>query len=911
MKNALAIILAIITVILFLGWFFFLPILINKEAIKSEIISSFKLLTGTELEIQGEISANMSPVPHVSIDDLYVRNLAGAKNPFLISIRHIDLYPSIGSLFKKAITINKVFINNVNIDFETLRDGNNNWNQIVIGKLTQADNAFSNAYFSLNNAQISYTNLQNDAGYKVGNIVGDFKCANGEIPSKLNIGFDYDNKQFSLSAELASIIKLLSSDETEGSFSIASGASNLAYQGKILYKDNKYILNGDAKLDSDDIAAWAGFALGNLSESASPNYKPLPLSAKSKIVMTSADYLILPEIIVDGKAITGKMSANITLPFKADIKADIATIDLENILANGVFGKKPPPSENDNNSYYLINKDANVAADIKVADISYNSRHIKDSSLSLSLDGQEITIPQAIFNLPGESKLIFAGIGKQSLDGFTLEGEVDAQGNDFYQPLQLFKTAGISLPEQDFKRFHLRTNTIISAKEVRLSELKLRIENMGLVGGIIAKLDDRTNLQAALNIDNLNIDNFIDLWGLQTWQKAFLSDNVTSKTNGALSLWLKQLGYDVRINALLTNYVLGHNAHQKAELKFFASKGKIGLDDVKTIYNGTDLSGSASVDVNPELPKLLLDVKMDKFDSDNFFSLNPTAKTPKVANDNERWSKDSFDFSWLNLLEADYKFNIGDFKYKKFTARNLDLSGKIFDRKIDITHLFANIFGARFEGTEGAALNIKGGAIPAININGSIFSLSTNNISYLLPVFKNMSGAYNFNFRLSSNGINWDSWIGNLVGTIAIGGSNIEVTGFNLPEIIRSISYVRNVADILDVVKRAISGGSTMFSNVEGEFSVSRGILATSNTKILNEQSYGLLTAKIDLPKWQTDTHMNFVLKDLDRDNPPTITVRVIGNIDAPHLELDTHSLEQYITNKTSENILKGYGGGQ
>ena len=909
MKNTIAIIMAIITVVLLLGWFLIIPNLINKEILKSEIIYSFKLLTGMELEIQGEIITNMSPIPHVSVNDLYVRNIAGAKTPFLLSVRHVDLSPSVTSLFSKKIKINNVVIDNVNIDFETLRDGNNNWKQISLEKITENNDVFGKAYFSINNAQINYTNLQNDSGYKISNITGNFKGANEPTASKLNIGFDYYNRQFSLSAELSSFVKLLLSDEIDGNLLIKSGESSLGYNGKVLYKDNKYILNGDAQLNSDDITMWTSFALGNVPENTSPNYKPLPLSAKSKIIMKSGDAVDFPEITLDSKSITGKISANIVFPLKADVKADIETIDLENLLENGLFGKKQLPTDNDSNGYYLINKDANITADIKISDIFYNSRIIKDTNISLSLEGQEITIPQAIFNLPGEAKLIFAGIGKQSLDGFMLEGELDAQGNDFYQPLKLFKASGISLPEKDFKRFHLRTNTIISAKEVRLSELKLRIEDIGLVGGVIAKLDNRTNIQAALNIDNLNIDNFIALWELQTWQKAFLSDNITSKTNGALSLWLKQLGYDIKINTLLTNYILNHNSHPRAELKFSASKGKIALSDVKTIYNGTNISGSGSVDVNQELPKLAIDVTMDKFDSNNFFGKK--TDNADLKDKNERWSRDSFDFSWLDLLNADYKFNIADFKYNKFAAQNLDLSGKISERKLSVNHLSANIFGAKLEGTEGAAINIKGGTIPSINVNGSISSLVTKNISNLLPIFKNMSGAYNFNFRLSSNGINWDSWISNLVGVVAIGGSNIEVTGFNLPAIIRSVGYVRNVADIIDVVKRAISGGNTIFSNVEGEFSVSQGIMATSNTKILNEQSDGLLTAKIDLPKWQTDSRVNFILKDLDRETPPTITLRIIGDIDNPNLELDTHSLEQYITKKTSENILKGYGGGQ
>ena len=53
---------------------------------------------------------------------------------------------------------------------------------------------------------------------------------------------------------------------------------------------------------------------------------------------------------------------------------------------------------------------------------------------------------------------------------------------------------------------------------------------------------------------------------------------------------------------------------------------------------------------------------------------------------------------------------------------------------------------------------------------------------------------------------------------------------------------------------------------------------------------------------------INFFLKELDPEHPPTMTINIFNDIDKPQIELDTRSLEQYITKRTSEKMLKDYG---
>jgi uncharacterized protein involved in outer membrane biogenesis len=204
--------------------------------------------------------------------------------------------------------------------------------------------------------------------------------------------------------------------------------------------------------------------------------------------------------------------------------------------------------------------------------------------------------------------------------------------------------------------------------------------------------------------------------------------------------------------------------------------------------------------------------------------------------------------------------------------------------------------------------HITGGTIPTLNAALSINGLRLEQLASLVPLFSNASGICNISLRLSTNGSNQLSWISNLQGTAGLRGRDILVCGFNMPGIIQAVAYVRTVADVLNAVKRSFPKGSTLFSTLEGEWDISKGVLETLNTKVSNAQTDGTISSKINMVNWDMNTIVNFSLKALDRTNPPSIIVKMYGNMDTPSFDFDTSPLEQYVNNKTSEKMMQNYG---
>jgi len=922
-KKLIAI--GVILILLAFGGFALLPLLLDKETIKNQVISSFNAVTGLNLEIQGDARLEAFPVPHVVINSLYVRNAPDASSPFLLKVKLIDVRPALSSLFSRKLIISVLAIDGVVVEIERLKSGQMNWlDSNVRGQsgstsfeATKGD-VLNASSITIVNALVRYTNALTGVVSEYKDVGLSLVNGSGQSKSSLNLTMQYEDIPFRISGHLGNLSQAMANEAVPSSLNIISGKSSLTYEGDIGFKDHNLTMNGKTSLETDDVVPW--ISLFWFGKSVKPgvsdtHYKSLPLQAKSS-VSTDNGKIVLPDLSLDGAIIKGTLQAAIILPARMEIRAAIDALDLETFFASKLFEPAEPgaesiKTEDPNNSFMPTAKSPlnalSLSADIKLADTVYNLQHIKDAHLNFDMTGEDMTIPEASATLPGETRAVFTGIGRKGYQGFTLEGQLDVAGNNFSELLIIFKSKGFALPAEDFKRFRIRTNAVISTKEVRFSEMAARIENMGVLGGIIATFAERTKLQAALRISGVNLDHFISLWGFEEW-RASLSDNTPdTKKEGLLPQWLKLLGFNLQLNTSLDQFILNGKVRDKTDFKLEATAAKLAFNDIKTFYNGSTLSGNVGIDVSGVLPRIEANITANTLDTDVFFA-NDTASEPvnaqSVDKNVERWSRKSFDFSWLDLLNASYRLKCGHYKRGTLMADGLDIKGSIDNRTLNVDNLTADVLGGKIS----TKLALVGGKIPALTVTADITSIDAQQLAVLLPVFQGMTGKYNINLRLNSSGIDMFSWVSNLEGTMGLGGRNVTVHGFNMPGIVREVAYVRTVADILDVVKRAFPGGDTLFSSVTGEWLITNGMLKASNVKLNNGESDGVLAGQLDLINWKLQSKITFVLKTLDRLNPPSMAIGFAGDFDAPEKLLDTSSLEQYVTHKTSERMLNQYG---
>lgn len=898
-------------------WVISFPIMVHEDAIKSEVRSAFAAATGMDLEIQGDTSLKLFPSPHLSITQLYVPNSPSARASFLLTIKRLDIWPVFTSLFRSKIAIKKIEVTEPDLELEALPTGRMNWQDVSSfwqeGSNNSAGKSLPSDFIldlQVSGGHISYSDPAHNINQQVDNLIASCDIDETARKAASTLSLSYMEKPFVISADITGgIAQLLSPASSSVRLDVKSGQDSLTYKGNVGYRDNHIFMGGNLQLALNDLAYWVELYRGNVTEAAGA--KKLPLSASADIKDENNGKGLTADITFNSPTIQGTAKASVAFPGQVDVKASISKLNLEDIIANGFLTRlaatpaTPPPASAYPAPVQKNASDFDMTYDVRIADMLYNGKDIKNTSISAEIQTGGFIIPQIIATLPGQTRLDFSGIGRTGEGGVTVEGQADAEGAHFVEALSMFKAGGFALPEEDFRRFHIRTNVLLSSKEARLSELQARIENITANGDLIAKYGDRTSISTALLINGLNLDHVFTLWGLKDWRNLLLNYNkIGNNSDGVISVWLKKLGYDILISTSLENYTFDGRQYGHGNFDLSATAGKMQLSGTKVSYKDSLLAGKVDIDVTKNIPEMNMQVDVDQFDPDTFFlSDNEKAARTRMPGTG-KWSTDLFDFKWMDLVNGKFDFKIGRFHYKNINADDVMLSGNLQDSKLSIDSLRAVTMGAGVF----SKVILTGGTIPTLEVAAELSNIRIERFASLLPFLEPMSGLCNATVRLSTNGVNPSSWVSNMEGSVGMRGRDIEIHGFNLPGIIRAVNYVRTVANILDVVKRAFPGGDVLFNTMEGQWSIAKGVLGTTETKVSNDQADGTVTSHIDLINATMNTSANFVLKALDRNNPPNMIIKVTGDISNPTLDFDTSPLEQYVSNKTSEKLLENYG---
>ncbi|WP_341760768.1 AsmA family protein [Candidatus Tisiphia endosymbiont of Dioctria linearis] len=121
LKYSVALFILIIVILLIT------PLFISLESYKKLASDKVKEITGRELQINGDISISLLPIPTIIVKDLTLASLDGANYPSLLDVKEVSASISILSLIKGKIDISTIEINQPVINLERMSNGLASW----------------------------------------------------------------------------------------------------------------------------------------------------------------------------------------------------------------------------------------------------------------------------------------------------------------------------------------------------------------------------------------------------------------------------------------------------------------------------------------------------------------------------------------------------------------------------------------------------------------------------------------------------------------------------------------------------------------------------------------------------------------------------------------------------------------
>lgn len=321
-----------------------LPLVVDPNDFKGEIVNQVKQQTGRELKIDGDLNLSLFPWLGVQMDGVELSNAKGfGKQPF-VSVKHAAVRVKLKPLLDRRLEVDTISLDGVTINLARNKSGTSNWDdlaQATKGK-TKADKekkqdktgldtsiaGFSIGGVDIKDARISWDDSQSGQKYEI----SQFNLSSGAIvpgsPVVLNMDMVLDSKEPAVQAKVALGGTVLL-DEAKGVLKIgdlkltldADGAAlpngrfkadittalTLSLDGKLLSLQNLKVKSGDLDLKGE----IKGTNLGTASQVFNGNLKLAEFNLREWM---ASQGMALPATS-DPKAL-GRLAASVNLVSK-------------------------------------------------------------------------------------------------------------------------------------------------------------------------------------------------------------------------------------------------------------------------------------------------------------------------------------------------------------------------------------------------------------------------------------------------------------------------------------------------------------------------------------------------------------------------------------------------------------------
>ncbi len=311
--------------------------------------------------------------------------------------------------------------------------------------------------------------------------------------------------------------------------------------------------------------------------------------------------------------------------------------------------------------------------------------------------------------------------------------------------------------------------------------------------------------------------------------------------------------------------------------------------------------GKIEANLANTVPDVTISLNIDRLDLDKLLakeqgikSLTSGNNTPSEGS-NFSWSKEKLPFDFVSKISGHVNFTVGQISYKDLVIKNFNSNNHFLHSKFTSESNFS-LFGGNV--ASNSSIDIAG-SNPVISAKINLTKLNSAEIAKS----NKFSGAVSGNLYLNSSGDSQYQLVNNLSGK---GKVNVDHGSFKGVDL---VNMIRNVA--ASFTSAGSSSNSTDFTQMDGSFTINRGIIHNDDLTIKANGLELLGKGIVDLPNliinYKLSPSVN--TKGLDSiGNKITVSVSVKGSLFKPSYSPDLETPVKNIINDPTKalEVIKG-----
>ena len=516
------------------------PQFVDLERYRPQIAERISDWSGRPVTLGGPISLSLVPSPHVSVRDLVVANLPGARTPEMVRVRQVDAAVSFWPLLAGRIEVTSARLLQPVVALERLPDGRDNWafnksetappavgrGEVGAAQMPPASRAeglkiggltIKVASLSIDDATVSYRSGDRleTAEHITLRLTGDAVSAPLHAEGNLTV----------LGTALAVTADLGRVGRPELPLSLtltAEPAGSAEFTGDLLLGGPEPQLKGKLTLKSANLAVAA--ALGGL--------EPLPPMLSKPVRLTgdldaAANTLALERFSLELGDIRGDGALHATVVPAAVIEAKLTVnaFDVDRFLAeravNATAGQgKPAPQGTTPGSLpkseglavsdrWRLPVGVTATVDLGVDALSWRQGAMRQVRLEAAFDRGKIEVKRFGALLPGGTDVAVAGTVDAIAAVPRFVGTVRANADNLRDFLRWGGVAVEGVPADRLRRATISSRIEIDDSLMEVRALDITFDASHLTGAATVAMRDRLALGARIAIDQLNLDAYV------------------------------------------------------------------------------------------------------------------------------------------------------------------------------------------------------------------------------------------------------------------------------------------------------------------------------------------------------------------------------------------------------------------